>query len=241
MKIGKFEKTNTSPLIKNRLLTLKGLSLSPTLFKVLLQKPPPLPRPPRPKRTFKPTQFEQELSSPPLCRRLQWDWVDRLRMQGGGRGRWTVSHTPRNVRKETQYGNLTNDQLYICCFIFYDFFFFHFVVSTMKLHALAGRSKKKKKVVVNGDVGCASWKDCHPNCTPPYPPGAWSHLTHNPHPSTRYHPSCSAMLTRVQTVTTAACLRVATLCHFVRSALSLFSFLIGQSLVTPCDGVTYMH
>lgn len=64
-------------------------------------------------------------------------------MQGGGRGRWgTVSHTPRNARKETQYGNLTNDQLYICCFFFMIFFFFHFVVSTMKLHALAGRSKK---------------------------------------------------------------------------------------------------
>lgn len=47
MKIGKFEKTNTSPLIKNGLLTLKGLSLSPTLFKVLLQNPPnPPPTPP---------------------------------------------------------------------------------------------------------------------------------------------------------------------------------------------------
>lgn len=37
-----FGKTNTSPLIKHRLLTLKSLSLSPTLFKVLLQNPKPL-------------------------------------------------------------------------------------------------------------------------------------------------------------------------------------------------------
>lgn len=58
--------------------------------------------------------------------------------------------------------------------------FFHFVVSTMKLHALAGRSKKEQ-VVVNGEVRCATCKDCHPNSTPPYlhisPPGTWSHLT----------------------------------------------------------------
>lgn len=42
----KFDKTNTSPLKKNKLLTLKGLSLSPTLFKVLLQNPekPTLPQ-----------------------------------------------------------------------------------------------------------------------------------------------------------------------------------------------------
>lgn len=31
------KKTNTSPLIENRLLTLKGLSFLPTLFKVLLR------------------------------------------------------------------------------------------------------------------------------------------------------------------------------------------------------------
>lgn len=108
----------------NRLLTLKGLFLSPTLFKVLLQNAPK----PHPTPRGLPLQHNLNRNVRPLlCRRLQWDWVDRLRMQGGGKGRWeTVSHTPQNVRKETQYGNLTNDQLYICCFFFYDFLFLFF-------------------------------------------------------------------------------------------------------------------
>lgn len=37
-----------------------------------------------------------------------------------------LSHTPWIVRKETQYGKLTNDQLYICCFFSFLFFFYDF-------------------------------------------------------------------------------------------------------------------
>lgn len=123
----------------NRLLTLKGLSLSPTLFKVLLQKP--VTNPPRPKRTPNSRQFEQEQSSP---------FVQEASMKLSGQAqnarrrkrkmRNCLTHTMK--LKETEYGNLTNDQLYICCIFFYNFF--HFVVSTMKLHALAGRSKYTK-------------------------------------------------------------------------------------------------
>lgn len=114
----KFDKTNTSPLKKNKLLTLKGLSLSPTLFKVLLQNPEKPHAAPR----GLPIQHDLNRNIRPLLRRsLQQDWVDRLRMQGGRR-RWeTVSHTVNCQKGNTIWQ--TDKWPIIHLFLFFLFFF----------------------------------------------------------------------------------------------------------------------
>lgn len=108
-------------------------------------------------------------------------------------------------------------------------FFFHFVVSIMKIHALAERSKK----IYNSGKWCSRVVEkiatqiarlhihvffstyLFSSCmVPPVPP-----LT----------PPAAQCCPGVQTVTTATCLCVARLCRFIRSALSLFSFPSGQS------------
>lgn len=61
------------------------------------------------------------------------------------------------------------------------------------------------------------------------PPGAWSHLIHNPHPTTTTIPSAAQCCPGPRPSTTATCLPVAALHRSVRSALSLVSFPIGQS------------
>lgn len=120
-------------------------------------------------------------------------------------------------------------------------FYFYFVVTIMKLHALAGRSKNEQ-VVVDGEVRCASGTDCHPNCTSPYlcislrisPPGTWSHSTPtNPHT----HPTWSSVLLRVKTTTTATHLCITALCCSIRSALSLFHFRLANhgDTIRWCD------
>lgn len=134
-----------------------------------------------PKRTPNSTRFEQEHSSPfaqESSTRLSGQTQNARRKK---KMRNCLTHRELSERKH----NMANWQMTNYTFVsFFSFFFlmvfFHFVVSTMKLHALAGRSKKEQ-VVVNGEVRCATCKDCHPNSTPPYlhisPPGTWSHLT----------------------------------------------------------------
>lgn len=126
----KFDKTNTSPLKKNKLLTLKGLSLSPTLFKVLLQNPEKPHAAPR----GLPIQHDLNRNIRPLLRRsLQQDWVDRLRMQGGGRRRWeTVSHTVNCQKGNTIWQ--TDKWPIIHLFLFFLFFFFNVFFPFCCLH-----------------------------------------------------------------------------------------------------------
>lgn len=144
-------KTKTSPLIENRLLTLKGLSFSPTLFKVLLRPENPYTPPKEDSKFNEIWTWTHPLPTPrpihPLCRRLQWDWVDSLGTRGGGRGRGKMrnclTHHETSERKHKMATwKMTNYTYVVPFFIYIIFFsFYHFVVSTMKLHALAGRSR----------------------------------------------------------------------------------------------------
>lgn len=87
-----FWKTNRS-LITNRLLTLKrSFYLANTIQSTTTE-------PEKPHSAPRGLPIQHNLSRniyPPLCRKLQWDLVDKLRMHGGGIARWgTVSHTTK--------------------------------------------------------------------------------------------------------------------------------------------------
>lgn len=116
------ETRNTPSLNKNRLLTLKR-SIAITI--------PSTTEPENPHSSSRGRPIQHNLNRnvrPSLCRKLQWDWVDRLRMHGGGIARWgTVSHThtPQNVRKKHNVvtWQMTNSTFVV---IFYVLFFLSF-------------------------------------------------------------------------------------------------------------------
>lgn len=158
-------------------------------------------------------------------------------MQGGGR--WeTVTHHYMLERKYNKATWWMTNYIFVVSF-FFIIFFFNFVVSTMKLHALAGRSKKKQKNKKQKTTTAVKW---------------WSQLrksnssshtrrrtrvtafiflvplpqVHEPTPTSS--PPAVHSCTEGSTLTTDACLQVSTLTHrFIHSALSLLSFLIGQT------------
>lgn len=137
-------KTNTSPLIKNRLLTLKGLSLSPTLFKVLLQNPPP-PKtkyPPHPKRTPNPTQSEQERSSP-----FMQEASVRLSGQNARRRkrRNCLTHTTKCQKGNTIWQPDKWPIIHLLFLFFYDFFFLFILLSPQwnSMHWLGDPKKNR--------------------------------------------------------------------------------------------------
>lgn len=220
MKIGNLTKQNASPLIKNKLLTLKR-SFSPTLLKVLLQNRK-TPQPPQ--EDSHSSMIRIELFVPFSWRRLQWDRADGLRMQGWGRGRGrTVPQTLWNDRKETQCKNLTNDQFNICL----SFFYIHILYISFTFCCLHnetpcigweiqkrtsngkrwGRMRKLKKISIH-------ISRMHIRVSvPPY--------THCP---TYSHHSRSSRAK----LTTASCLGVSTLCCSTHSALSPFHFRLAN-------------
>lgn len=120
-----------------------------------------------------------------------------------------LTHTPRNVKGNTIWQPDKRPIIHLL-FLFLWFFFYYFVVSTMKLHALAGRSKK---VVVTGEVGCASWKDCHPNLHASISVYFATHLSSrcmvppDPHPNTTA-PSGAQRCPGSRLLATATCLCV---------------------------------
>lgn len=202
----------------------------PTLFKVLLQNPTP---PTPPQEDSQSNTIWTGAFVPPFMQEAS------MRLIGQTQNARRRKRKMRNCLTHTtkcQKGNTIwqpDKWPIIHLLFFYDFFYFilfYFVVSTMKLHALAGRSKTHKKNKYRyGEVGCAKKSATQIghhlpllfHSLPPYPQSR---------PPYHHHPSRSSTQHKVQTVTTAACLRVTTLCRFIRSALSLFSFLIGQSL-----------
>lgn len=141
-----------------------------------------------------------------------------------------LSHTHHEMsERKTQYGNLTNDQLYICCFFFLMIFFLSFCCLHNENPCIGWEIQKKynsgkwcSRVVEKIATQIARLHICvffstylFSSCmVPPVPP-----LT----------PPAAQCCPGVQTVTTATCLCVARLCRFIRSALSLFSFPSGQS------------
>lgn len=241
----KFGKTNTSPLIKHRLLTLKSLSLSPTLFKVLLQNPKPL------HPTSRGFSIQHNLNRnvrrpPPLCAGgfNEIEWTDSKRKEEEEEDE-KLSHTHHDMSERKH--NMATWQMTNYAFVvslFYDFSFFFILLSPQwnSMHWLG--DPKQTNRTSSDKWWSASWKDCHPHCTPPYlhifprasPPGAWSHLI----PTTTTTPPAAQSCTG-SGLTTDACLHAATLTplhSFSPEPLFIFDWPI---MVTPSDGVTYMH
>lgn len=211
----------------------KGLSLSPTLFKVLLQNPE--------KPNAAPIQHNLDRNRrPPLSRRLRWDWVDRLRMRG--RGGWgTVSHTPWNVWKKMQYGNLTNDQSYIFVSFSYVFFILlspqwnsmHWLgdpkrTSSGKWWSQMGRKLKRFPTKLHASISM-----CLSTCLSPRPM-----VPPDSHPSPP-HPELSATRGPDRDHSPVPVWSPHSAASFAQPWASFISD--WPIMVTPSYGVTYMH
>lgn len=152
-------------------------------------------------------------------------------MQEERSGWGTVSHHDMSERKNTNRQPDKRPIIHLL-FLFLMILFFHFVVSTMKLHALAGRSKSNIKTSTGKRM--RKLKRLPPKFARLHIFSIFFHVTflqvYGPTwPTTPLFTPHLQLRAAQGPDLAATCLGATTLSRFIRSALSLLSFLIGQS------------